>query len=104
MNEFHSRKLYIPEPVAWVRKLVEFMYRDSIDGCNIDEITGLLVLANLYELPRLRNLCIESISKQGITDATAVTIWQRAYEADEEVIRRNAALHCFRHWGQIVNS
>lgn len=104
MNEFHSRKLYIPEPVAWVRKLVEFMYRDSIDGCNIDEITGLLVLANLYELPRLRNLCIESISKQGITDATAVTIWQRAYEADEEVIRRNAALHCFRHWGQIVRT
>lgn len=104
MNEYHSRKLYIPEPITWVRKLIEFMYRDSIDGCTIEESAGLLILANLYELPRLRTLCIESISKLGITDSTAVIIWQRAVEADEEVIRRNAALYCFRHWGQIVRS
>lgn len=104
MNEYHSRKLYIPEPVAWVRKLIEFMYGDSIEGCTIEEASGLLVLANLYELPRLRTLCIESISKLGISDTNAVTVWHRAVEADEEVIRRNAALHCFRHWGQIVRS
>lgn len=104
MNEYQNRKLYIPEPVAWVRKLIEFMYGDSIDGCNMEEAAGLLVLANLYELPRLRTLCIESISKIGISDHNAVTVWHRAVEADEEVIRRNAALHCFRHWGQIVRS
>lgn len=104
MTEFHNRKLYIPEPVAWVRKLVEFMYRDSIDGCTIEEAAGLLILANLYELPRLRTLCIECISKLGITDNNAVIVWHRAMEADEEVIRRNAAFHCFRHWGQIVRS
>lgn len=104
MSEFHSRKLHIPEPVAWVRKLIEFMYRDSIAGCSIEEASGLLVLANLYELPRLRALCIEAISKLGISDENAVMIWQRASEADEDVIRRNAALQCLRHWGQIVRS
>lgn len=104
MNEYHCRKLHIPEPVAWVRKLIEFMYCDSIDTCTVEETSGLLVLANLYELPRLRSLCIESISKEGISDNNAVVVWQRAFEAEEEVIRRNAALHCFRHWGQIVRS
>lgn len=104
MTEYHSRKLHIPEPVSWVKKLIEFMYRDSIEGCTIEEAAGLLVLSNLYELPRLRTLCIEAISKHGISDGNAVLIWQRAVEADENVIRRNAAIQCLRHWGQIVRS
>lgn len=105
MSEFHDRKLYIPEPVAWVRKLIEFMYRDSIEGCDLNEVTGLLVLANVYELPRLRNLCLEALSRYGIPDfECAVLIWERAYNANENLVLRDAAAYCFRHWGQIVRT
>jgi hypothetical protein len=104
MQEYHSGRLFIPEPVTWVRRLVDFMYRDSIRGCTVVEVTGLLILANLYDIPRLRQLCIEALAQGMITNATAILIWQRAVVADEKVICRKAAMHCFRNWGNIVRS
>jgi hypothetical protein len=104
MSEYHERKMFIPEPVAWVRRLIEYMYRDSIEGYNINEITGLLVLANLYDLPRLRKLCIEAISRFGLQESTAVLIWERSMAANEQWMRRGAASYCLQHWGQIVRT
>lgn len=104
MSESQTGNLFIPEPISWVTKLIEYMYRDSIEGYNLDEITGLLVLANVYELPRLRKLCIEAISRTDYNSSSAVMIWERGKMANEKIVARNAAYHCFAYWGQIVRS
>lgn len=104
MSESQTGKLYIPEPIEWVGPLIEYMYRDSIEGYSVNEITGLLVLANVYELPRLRKLCMEFISRTEYNPATAVIIWERAKMAAEPVVSRNAAICCLANWGQVVRS
>lgn len=104
MSEFHSRKMYLPEPEQWVRKLVEFMYSDSLEGFSLDDVSGLLVLANLYELPRLRRLCLEHISKNSVTCNNAVIVYWRSYTANESDLQKTAAAYCLRHWGEVVRT
>lgn len=104
MSEAHSRRIYIPEPVSWVKKLVEYMYSDSVSTYTVDDVSGLLILANLYELPRLRRLCLEHISRSAVTHENAVTVYWRAYLATETDLQKTAAAYCLQHWSQIVRT
>lgn len=104
MSEARGRRIYIPEPVAWVEKLVEYMYTDSVSDYTVDNVSGLLILANLYELPRLRRLCLEHISRSSVTPENAVTVYWRAYLATETDLQKTAAAYCLQHWSQIVRT
>lgn len=46
-KEYHNLQLHIPEPISWVRKLIDYMYGDSITDCDIEEATGLLLLSDM---------------------------------------------------------
>lgn len=104
MSEAHTGRMHIAEPLPWVQKLIEFMYRDTIEGCSTDQATGLLVLSNMYELGRLRKQCLELIAIKGITMDDCLIIWERAWIANEPLLRRNAALFILNNWGHIVRS
>lgn len=104
MSEFHSRRIYLPEPEQWVRKLVEFMYSDSLEGFTVNDVAGLLILANLYELPRLRRLCLEHISKSSVSCKNAVIVYWRAHIANEAGLQKTAAAYCLQHWGEVVRT
>ncbi|OAR02644.1 hypothetical protein LLEC1_02341, partial [Akanthomyces lecanii] len=99
MAEFHTKKMHIPEPYPVVRAFLLYLYTDSIHGnveaggeslTGIDEVTGLLVMANMYGIPHLRLLCVNRLAKE-LDVENACLIWYSAGLADEEWLRKRAA-------------
>lgn len=112
MAEFHTKKMHIPEPYSVVRAFLLYLYTDSIHGnveaggeslTGIDEVTGLLVMANMYGIPHLRLLCVNRLAKE-LDVENACLIWYSAGLADEEWLRKRAAGLCMTHWGRIVRT
>lgn len=112
MAEFHTKKMHIPEPYPVVRAFLLYLYTDSIHGTvdagsdsviGINEVTGLLVMSNLYGIPHLRLLCVNRLAKE-LDVENACLIWYSAGLADEDWLRQRAAGLCMTHWGRIVRT
>ena len=108
MVEFHSKKMHIPEPYSIVRAFLWYLYTDSIDThpeyCpSLYEVAGMLVMANVYDMPRLRLLCGHRLSREMDVESAA-TIWEKAGLANDEWLRRRAAQYCLVHWGRLVRT
>jgi hypothetical protein len=107
MAEFHTKKMHIPEPYSVVKAFLFYLYTDSIhanDGVtDLSDVAGLLVLANMYNIPRLRLLCVNRLSKELDVDHACI-IWYCAGQASEDWLRKRAATFCLTHWGRIVRT
>ena len=108
MAEFHSKKMHIPEPYSVVRAFLWYLYTDSIDKhseyCpSLQEVAGMMVMANVYDMPRLQALCVHRLSREMDVESAA-TIWERAGVASDEWLTRRAASFCMTHWGRIVRT
>lgn len=108
MAEFHSKKLHIPEPFSVVRAFLYYLYTDSITahsdtGPSLEDVAGMLVMSNLYDMPRLRLLCRNRLGRELDVDHAAI-IWERAGSANEEWLKRRAARFCFTYWGRVVRT
>jgi hypothetical protein len=108
MIEFHTKKLALPEPYTTVRAFLFYLYTDSITqdpekGPTLPDVAGMLVMANMYDMPRLRLLCIDRLGKELDVEHAAI-LWERANVAGEEWLRKRAARYCMCHWGRIVRT
>ena len=108
MAEFQTKKMHIPEPYPVVRAFLYYLYTDSIAKhprycASLNDVAGLLVMANVYDMPRLRLLCLNRLSRELDVDHAAI-VWERAGVANEEWLRRRAASYCLTHWGRVVRS
>jgi hypothetical protein len=132
MREFHTRKLVLPEPYSTVRAFLYYLYTDSIASpCSsttsadlaassqppppptplstdatapsLANVAGMLVMANMYDMPRLRALCVDRLGKELDVDHAAI-IWERASMAGEDWLRRRAARFCMANWGRVVRT
>ena len=108
MAEFQTKKMHIPEPYSTVRSFLHYLYTDSIAthtqyGFSLSDIAGMLVMSNIYDMPRLRLLCINRLSRE-LDIEHAALIWERASTAGENWLRRRAASFCMLHWGRIVRT
>ena len=108
MSEFHTKKMHIKEPYSVVRAFLYYLYTDSIarhpEYCpDLGEIAGLLVMSDVYDMPKLRLLCVRRLSRELDVEHAAV-VWERAVVADEEWLRRRAANYCLTHWGRVVRT
>jgi hypothetical protein len=106
MAEFHTKKMHIPEPYSVVRAFLYYLYTDSIhpeDCPELNDVAGLLVLSNIYNIPHLRLLCVNRLSKE-LDVEHACIIWLCAGVASEDWLRRRAASFCLMHWGRIVRT
>ncbi|OAX78280.1 hypothetical protein ACJ72_07416 [Emergomyces africanus] len=108
MAEFHMKKMHIPEPYSVVRAFLYYLYTDSIaehpEFCaDITEVAGMLVMANLYDMPKLRLLCVNRLSRELDIDNAAV-IWERAGRTNEQWLKRRAASFCLANWGRVVRT
>ena len=105
MAEFHTKKMHIPEPYTVVRAFLYYLYTDSIarhhqNYPDLSDVAGMLVMANLYDMPRLRLLCLNRLGKELDVDNAAV-IWERASTAQEAWLRRRASRFIQTHWGYV---
>ncbi|KAL5042817.1 hypothetical protein BDW71DRAFT_133791 [Aspergillus fruticulosus] len=108
MVEYHTNRMHIPEPYSVVRAFLYYLYTDSIAGhpeycADIIDVAGMLVMANLYDLPRLRLLCVSRLGRELDVENAAI-IWDRAGRTNEEWLMRRAAQFCLNHWGRVVRS
>ncbi|KAI0544455.1 kelch domain-containing protein [Xylaria curta] len=107
MAEFHTKKMHIPEPYSVVKAFLFYLYTDSIhanDGVtDLSDVAGLLVMANIYNIPHLRLLCVNRLSKELDVDHACI-IWYCAGQASEDWLRKRAATFCLTHWGRIVRT
>ena len=108
MSEYHTRKLHIPEPYPVVRAFLYYLYTDSIatydgQGPSLDDVAGMLVMSNLYDMPRLKALCRNRLGRE-LDVKHAATIWDRAGTASEEWLKKRAARFCMTHWGRVVQT
>ncbi|KAI9754363.1 MAG: hypothetical protein M1815_005664 [Lichina confinis] len=110
MIESRTNIMHIPEPYSVVRAFLFYLYTDSIArhpgyGNELDssEVAGLLVMANMYDLPGLRLLCVHRLGRELEVEHAAV-VWERAGMANEEWLRRRAASFCLKHWGRVVRT
>ncbi|WEW54816.1 hypothetical protein PRK78_000241 [Emydomyces testavorans] len=108
MAEYHTKRMHIPEPYKVVRAFLYYLYTDSI-SCHpeycpgITEVAGMLVMANLYDMPRLRQLCVYRLSRELAVENAAI-VWERAGRTNEEWLKRRAAAFCMANWGRIVRT
>ena len=112
MAEFHTKKMHIPEPYSVVKAFLYYLYTDRIDpgsdddaniSADLADIAGLLVMSNIYNIPHLRLLCVNRLSKELDVDHACI-IWYCAGLANEEWLRKRTASFCMTHWGRIVRT
>ncbi|KAK4233837.1 hypothetical protein C8A03DRAFT_38423 [Achaetomium macrosporum] len=109
MAEFHTKKMHIPEPYSVVKAFLYYLYTDRIDPADDDaetdlsDVAGLLVMSNIYNIPHLRLLCVNRLSKELDVDHACI-IWYCAGLANEEWLRKRAANFCMTHWGRVVRT
>ncbi|AEO53386.1 hypothetical protein MYCTH_2294635 [Thermothelomyces thermophilus ATCC 42464] len=113
MAEFHTKKMHIPEPYSVVKAFLYYLYTDRIDPADDDaeentmsdlsDVAGLLVMSNIYNIPHLRLLCVNRLSKELDVDHACI-IWYCAGLANEEWLRKRAAGFCMTHWGRVVRT
>lgn len=108
MMEYQTGKLHIPEPYSVVRAFLYYLYTDDITPntpyCrDLADVAGMLVLANLYDMPKLRLLCVNRLSREIDIDHAAV-IWERAGRTEEEWLKNRAARFCMMNWGRVVRT
>jgi hypothetical protein len=108
MLEYQTSRLHIPEPYSVVRAFLYYLYTDSIAPhefyCpDLTEVAGMLVMANLYDMPKLRLLCVNRLSREIDIDHAAV-IWERAGRTNEEWLQTRAARFCMMNWGRVIRT
>lgn len=106
MAEFHTKKMHIPEPYTVVKAFLYYLYTDSIhpeDCAELNDVAGLLVMSNIYNIPHLRLLCVNRLSKE-LDVEHACIIWHCAGTANEDWLRKRAASFCLMHWGRVVRT
>jgi len=106
MAEFHTKKMHIPEPYTVVKAFLYYLYTDSIqpeDCSELNDVAGLLVLSNIYNIPHLRLLCVNRLSKE-LDVEHACIVWHCAGIANEDWLRKRTASFCLLHWGRIVRT
>ena len=108
MIEYQTNKLHIPEPYSVVRAFLYYLYTDDISPhtayCrDLSDVAGMLVMANLYDMQKLRLLCVNRLSREIDIDHAAV-IWERAGRTEEEWLKNRAARFCMMNWGRVVRT
>jgi len=104
MQESKTNTLFIPEPIAWLKSLMEYLYTNDISTPDLDIYSGLLILSNLYEIPKLRRFCIHHIYARGFTVQGAISVWCRARLINEEILAHNAANYISKNWQAVIRS
>ncbi|KAJ6156306.1 hypothetical protein N7497_005191 [Penicillium chrysogenum] len=108
MAEYHTKRMHIPEPYSVVRAFLYYLYTDSIAGhpdccSSAIDVAGMLVMANLYDMPKLRLLCVNRLSQELDVDNAAI-VWERAGRTNEHWLMRRAAQFCLTYWGRVVRT
>ncbi|KAG2218981.1 hypothetical protein INT45_007643 [Circinella minor] len=104
MAESVSDTLTLPEPFVVLEAFVRFLYTDTLDDCLPPElIADLLVMANLYILPRLLALCVRRLHSDMDTESVS-KIYHCAGLSGQRGLQQNALHFMFERFGSVVKT
>lgn len=90
--ETTEKTLKFDYPESWVLNLVGYLYGEEINP-GFDELTGLMLLAELYQLPELfKKTTAEILTRpKDIQLEECFTSWHRSYQASNEPLKKHFA-------------
>ncbi|RUS16208.1 hypothetical protein BC938DRAFT_476659, partial [Jimgerdemannia flammicorona] len=100
MVESREDRLVIPEPYSTVRAFISYLYTDSISTFPTDTVADLLVLANMYLMPRLSALCCDVLHRCMRVENVS-RIYHQASLAGENGLKQKALKFMFVHYGPV---
>jgi len=86
-----------------LRKMVEFIYTDAIDGYESEIDMDLFAIAHTYQLDRLSNLCLDKLSKE-ITEDNVLDAWMAADLFQEKDLATQCEDFILQNWARIKRS
>lgn len=96
MQESSTRTLHIEEPFPWVKALVHYLYTDSIEELDLETVAGVMILAHIYDLPELEDICTSQICNSAAYSIhQQVLFWYRGYVAENQLVQQKFARLCF---------
>lgn len=125
MSEAKSNRLFIPEPISWVKVLILYLYtgniefdRSIIPSFTLHDYSGLLILANYYELVDLRSQVLAALYKGleiFISDKdiplenefqinSLIKIWFNISMANEAILIARMSQVLKRNWSILIKS
>ncbi|ORX55077.1 hypothetical protein DM01DRAFT_1335375 [Hesseltinella vesiculosa] len=104
MVESFSNSMTLPEPHQVLHWFVHFLYTDALDDAISPLLVAdLMIMANLYMLPRLLALCVRRLYANVTVDYCS-KIYQAAVQAGQDGLQQTALTYLFRHFGQVVQT
>jgi N-acetylneuraminic acid mutarotase len=100
-----SNTLQLPEPTHILAGFVRFLYTDTINDpfFTTDLVADLLVLAQLYILPRLTALCVTRLYSE-MTIENASKTYHHAAIAEQRGLKQASLFYIFQHFGAISHT
>ncbi|KAG5354901.1 hypothetical protein CJU89_6706 [Yarrowia sp. B02] len=89
MSEAATNTLKLPYPRAWIEALVSHFY-DEQNDIDIDTASGLIIVAQVYDVPRLLTLAMRRLKETDLDIHQALVAWKRADSVDNKAVR----VHC----------
>lgn len=103
MSEARTAQYVLSEPYTVVKSLITHFYTDALAPCTTPVCARLLVLANMYNIPRLRALALGRLLRELDVEGATI-VWGAAREAGERALERKAVRMCFDYWGEVVRT
>lgn len=91
--EMTENRLKLDYPAAWIEKLVSYLYGEKL-LLSFDELTGLMVLGDLYQLPALSEMAsleLLGVSESSVTLEEVITGWQKASQVNKPLVKKHLA-------------
>lgn len=80
MKETSEKQMDIPYPHTWVEALLLYFYEEELT-MDFNQATGVVVLANVYDIPALCDIAITRIKKETLDTKKCVEGWRNVFEA-----------------------
>lgn len=93
-SETAEKTLKLDSPASWVQKLVSYLYGEELE-LDFDEMTGLMKLGALYQLPELAEMTakeILSVPKYSLGLEEVIAGWKRASEVGQQEVKKHLAM------------
>lgn len=103
MSESSEKKLEIPYPLSWVEAMVSYFYGEPFE-VEFEQATGLLILADVYDIAELQRLAIARIKSERLDMTKCLAGWKNAFEAQNEEMRAYFASFARNQWDELEQS
>lgn len=90
MSESETHTLRLRYPVTWVEALVSHFY-DERKPLDFDTATGVIIVAQIYDVPELLTQAMRRIKREEMTIHQALVAWKRANSVENKAVRSYCA-------------